>query len=80
MGNIPRAKACRGSLILELRNGKKLLDKRTAKLDRRCHFKTTFKPKRTAVGTKKRLSVLLRFKGNRYLGGTTHRFTVRVPS
>ncbi len=79
IGRIPHAKGCRGVLTIQVFNGRKLLQSKTAKLDSRCRYKTTFSVARTKVGSAKKLSVLVRFHGNRYLGATRNRFSVHVP-
>jgi hypothetical protein len=76
---LSRARACRGRVTLELKRGTRLLVKRTVRLDRRCRYSTTFKVKRAKLGGAKKLTVVARFHGNRYLGRTTNRFTVAVP-
>ena len=78
IGNVPRALGCRGTVTLDLKRGNKRLERRSAKLDRRCRYKVTFKPTRTSVGTAKQLTVVAHFHGNRYLGATTNRFPVKV--
>ena len=78
IGNVPRALGCRGTVTLDLKRGSKRLERRSAKLDKRCRYKVTFKPTRTSVGTAKQLTVVAHFHGNRYLGATTNRFPVKV--
>jgi hypothetical protein len=74
-----RSRACRGRVTLELRKGKTLLARTTVTLDRHCRYKTRFSVRRSAVGATKTLTVIARFRGNRFLGATSNRFTVRVP-
>jgi hypothetical protein len=76
---VPRAKACKGRVTLQVLRGKTVLDRAAAKLDRRCRYAVTFSFRRTRLGSAKKLTVLARFHGNRYLGATTNRFTVTVP-
>jgi hypothetical protein len=78
-GGASRAKACRGRVTLTLKRGKRTLAKRATKLDRRCNFKSTFRVRRTRIGSTTRLTVVVRFHGNPYLAPTTNRFSVRVP-
>ena len=80
IGKIARARGCRGALTLDLRHGKTLLQRRSGKLDSRCRYKTTFSVARTKVGSAKQLTVVVRFRGNKYLAATTDRFPVRVPA
>jgi hypothetical protein len=76
---LPRRKACKGRVSLQLRKGKQVLVRRTVKLDKRCRYAVTFSLRRTRVGSARTLTVVARFHGNRYLGATTNRFKVRVP-
>ena len=78
IGSVSRKKGCRGKLTLELKLGKRVLDRRSTKLDGRCRYKVAFRVKRTQVGSAKRLTVVVRFHGNRYLGKVTNRFTLPV--
>ena len=80
IGNVPHALGCRGTLTLDLKRGSKRLERRSAKLDKHCRYKVTFKPERTSVGKSKQLIVVVHFHGNRYLGSTTNRFPVKVPA
>ncbi len=80
IGKISRSRGCRGALTLELRHGRTLLQSRSGKLDSRCRYKTTFSVARTKVGSAKQLTVVVRFRGNKYLAATTDRFPVRVPA
>jgi hypothetical protein len=80
IGAVSRKQGCRGKLTLELKLGKRVLDRRSTKLDGRCRYKVTFRVKRTKLCAAKRLTVVVRFHGNRYLGKVTNRFTVPVPS
>ena len=76
---LSRAKACSGRVTLELRRGRTVIDRAATRLDRRCRYAVTFSFRRTRIGKAKSLTVVARFHGNRYLGATTNRFTVRVP-
>ena len=78
IGNVPRALGCRGTVTLDLKRGSRRLERRSARLDKHCRYKVTFKPTRTSVGTAKQLTVVAHFHGNRYLGATTNRFPVKV--
>lgn len=69
-----RAKACRGSLTLELRNGTRVLDKRTVKLSRKCALKASFRVQRTLIGSGTKLTVVIKGKGRL----KTTRVTIRV--
>jgi hypothetical protein len=77
---VSRARACKGRVSLELRRGKKVLQRRATRLDKRCRYAVTFSVKRTAAGKAKSLTVVARFHGNRHFGATTNRFTVKVPT
>jgi hypothetical protein len=79
IGNLPRGRACNGKITLELRKGKRVLERRSTRLNKRCRYTTTFKVKRTMLGKATQLTVVVRFHGNRYLGRTTNRFPVLVP-
>jgi hypothetical protein len=79
-GSAPRAKACRGSLSLTLKRGKHRLQRRSARFDRRCRYRTTFKVRRSRIGNAKRLTVFVHFGGNRYLGSAADSFSVKVPA
>jgi hypothetical protein len=79
IGNLPRTRACNGKITLELRKGKRVLERRSTRLNKRCRYTTTFKVKRTTLGKARQLTVVVRFHGNRYLGRTTNRFPVLVP-
>jgi len=73
-----RAKACRGSVTVEVRNGKTLLQRKTVKLTKSCAVKTTFSVPRSVVGTVKKLTVVIKPpKRNRYLKAA--KFTIGVP-
>ncbi|WP_037494817.1 hypothetical protein [Solirubrobacter soli] len=73
-----RAKACRGSVTAEIRNGKTVLQRKSVKLTRSCAVKTTFTVPHSVLGTVKSLTVVVTPpKRNRYL--KTARFTVSVP-
>ena len=76
---LTRAKACKGRVKLQLRLKRTVLDRAATKLDRRCRYEVRFSFKRAKIGKAKSLTVVARFHGNRYLGATTNRFTVRVP-
>ena len=58
-----RAKACRGKLTLELRNGSKVLVKRSVAVSRRCVINTTFSVQPAAIGAAKTLTVVIKGKG-----------------
>ena len=77
---LPRSRACRGKVTLELRRGKTVLDRAATRLDRRCRYRVTFRARRSRIGSAKTLTVTVRFHGNRYLGATRNRFRVKVPS
>jgi N-acetylneuraminic acid mutarotase len=79
-GGIARAKACYGTVRLTLKVKTKTLATARTKLNRKCDYKVTFKVRRTKLGSAKRLTVVVRFGGNRYLSKTSNRFSVRVPS
>jgi hypothetical protein len=79
IGRLPRSQACKGRVSLELRRGKKLLDRAATRLDRRCRYAVTFSVGRTRVGKARTLTVIARFHGNARLGATTNRFVVAVP-
>ena len=73
-----RAKACRGTVKVEIRNGTKVLQRKSVKLTKSCAVKTTFSVPRTVLGTVKTLTVVIQPpKRNRYL--KTAKFTVGVP-
>ena len=74
-----RAAYCRGKVSLELRRGKAVLDRTTAKLDANCRFGATFTVGWSRVGSVKTLTVVAHFHGNRHFGATTNRFVVPVP-
>jgi hypothetical protein len=67
------SRGCRGRVSLSLTRGAKLLQRRTARLNRRCHFSVTFRVSREQIGDATRLIVVQRHSGRR----TTE--TVRVP-
>ena len=77
---VSRARACRGRVTLELRNGKKVLQRRSTRLDKRCRYAVTFTIRRKTIGKAKTLTVVARFHGNRHFGATTNRFKVKVPA
>ena len=58
-----RAKTCRGKLTLELRNGSKVLEKRSVKLSRKCVVNTTFSVQPAVIGSAKTLTVVIKGKG-----------------
>ena len=60
-------------------DGKRVLDKRTAKLDGHCRFAVTFKIKRTLLSGVRKLTVVIRFAGNHRLGRRTDRVAIRAP-
>jgi hypothetical protein len=76
---VSRAKACRGKVTLTVRNGSRVLSRRSVKLDRRCRFGTTFRIARSRIGSARSLTVVVRFHGNRVLGATTNRIKVKIP-
>ena len=80
VGTLPRTLACRGVVTLELKLSKTVIARRSTKLDRRCRYKAAFTVTRKRLGKAKRLTVVVRFHGNRYLGRATNRFTVKVPA
>jgi hypothetical protein len=73
-----RAKACRGSVTVEIRDGAKVLQRKSVKLTRTCAVKTTFIVPRSVLGTVKKLTVVVKPpKRKRFL--KTAKFTVSVP-
>jgi hypothetical protein len=76
---VSRARACRGRVTLELRRGKKVLQRRATRLNKRCRYAVSFSIKRKRIGKAKTLTVVARFHGNRHFGATTNRFKVKVP-
>ena len=80
VGTLPRTLACRGVVTLENQLSKTVIARRSTKLDRRCRYKAAFTVTRKRLGKAKRLTVVVRFHGNRYLGRATNRFTVKVPA
>jgi N-acetylneuraminic acid mutarotase len=77
---LSRAQACRGTVRLQLRAGSRVLATKTARLDKRCQYSTTFKILRAAAGGRRVLAVVARFRGNRYLAPTRATYQVRVPA
>jgi hypothetical protein len=75
---VSRAKACRGSVTITLKAGKKTLGRKTVRLDRKCRYAATFTVRRTLLRNRRSVTVIVRFGGNRYLGATTNRFTIRL--
>lgn len=75
-----RAKACRGKVTLQLRAGSRVLATRTARLDRRCRYSTTFRIARADARGRSLLAVVVRFSGNRYLAPTRATYRVKVPT
>ncbi len=67
------SRACRGRVSLSLKRGAQLLQRRTARLDRRCHFRVTFRVTREQIGDATRLAVVQR------RGSSRATATVRVP-
>ena len=73
-----RAKACKGSVTVEVLNGKRVLQRRSVKLTRRCAVKTTLTVPHSVLGTVKKLTVVVTPpRKNHYL--KTTRFTIGVP-
>src|SRR3954467_2720941 len=79
IGNIPASQGCKGRLVIDLQRGKKRLARKTTPLRATCQYRVTFRVKASAVGTATKLTVIVRFKGNKRLGPTTNRFNVTVP-
>jgi hypothetical protein len=79
-GKLPRARACRGTVRLELRRGTATLQRKSTRLSRRCRFGAVFAVARSGIGDRRTLTVVARFSGNSVLGATTNRFTIRVPA
>jgi len=77
---LSRAQACRGKVTLQLRAGKRVLATKTAQLNRRCQYSTTFQILRSSAGGRAVLAVVARFRGNRYLAPTRATYQVRVPT
>ena len=59
-GRVGRALACDGTVALTLKNGARVLQRRTVRLDRSCRFHATF---RIARGDGTELSVARRYRG-----------------
>ncbi len=77
---VPRAKACRGeSVTVSLQLSGRELSRRRARLSATCRYRTTFTVARSRIGKRTTLTVVVRFRGNRWLGATSNRFTVKVP-
>jgi hypothetical protein len=57
-----------------------VLATKTAKLNRRCQYSTTFRILRAAARGRTVLAVVARFRGNRYLAPTRATYQVRVPA
>jgi hypothetical protein len=68
------SRACRGQVSLSLKRGTQLLQRRIARLDRRCHFRVTFRVTREQIGDATQLVVVRR------RGGSRTTATVRVPT
>ncbi len=79
VGHLKKSKVCRGRLTLTLKSGRARLDRRTATLRSSCTYSTTFRATAKRVGAHTRLTVLANFHGNRYLGHTNDRLSVKVP-
>ncbi|HEY6891484.1 MAG TPA: PKD domain-containing protein, partial [Solirubrobacter sp.] len=75
---VSRAKACHGKVTLTLKTGKKTLASRTARLDSKCRYSATFSVRRSLLEGRSSLTVIVKFGGNKYLGATTNRFTIRL--
>jgi hypothetical protein len=79
-GGVPRSRACKGKVTLTLKRGKRTLGTKKVKLNRKCDYRTTFRVRRSRIGSAKKLTVVVRFHGNLpYLAPTTNRFSVKVP-
>ncbi|HEY6887967.1 MAG TPA: kelch repeat-containing protein [Solirubrobacter sp.] len=79
IGEVPRSQACRGRLTVTLLHGRQVLATRRTRLDRHCRYSVTFRIRRSTLAGARRLSVKVRFAGNRRLSPVTNRFTVDVP-
>jgi hypothetical protein len=75
---VSRAKACHGKVTLTLKTGDKTLASRVARLDSKCRYSATFSVKRSLLEGRSSLTVIVKFGGNKYLGATTNRFTIRL--
>lgn len=70
-----KVKGCANKTVqLQLKVGSKVLVKRNAKLNKRCQVNTTFKVDRAKLGSAKKVTVQLRFKGK------TKRYSLAVPA
>jgi hypothetical protein len=77
---LSRTQACRGKVTLQLRAGSQILATKTATLNRRCRYSTTFRILRASARGRTVLAVVARFRGNRYLAPTRATYQVRVPA
>lgn len=75
---IARAQACRGTVLLTVKRGRRQLAARNARVRPSCRFSRTVTLSRRAVGGARRLTVVVRFGGNQQLGVRRKTLHVRV--
>jgi hypothetical protein len=75
---IARAQACRGTVLLTVKRGRRQLAARNARVRPSCRFSKTITLSRRALGGARRLTVVVRFGGNQQLGVRRKTLHVRV--
>jgi PKD domain-containing protein len=77
---VPLRLACRGTVKLTLKLRRTTLQRRSAHLNRKCRFRTQFRVRRTRLAGVRKLRVIQRWAGNRFVGKSVARVTLhRMP-
>ena len=61
---VPRSKACRGTMRLDLFRGRDRVARATVRVDRTCRYRKTFAISERRVGSAERLRLAAQFSGN----------------